>query len=393
MRCAKTLGFVQTNPCSDQALDMKKGDAKKRKAYSLADLKRIFSCGAFAPRPRITKGGCGPAAFWLPMLALFAGARLEELGQLLIEDVRRSDGIDYLVVTDLPDGNEQEDDEDVTGQAKSVKTAAGRRRIPIHSELKRLGFLAFVARRRAAGYLRLFPELEYYRDRCTKNWSRYWARLSDRHVTDRDDKAFHSFRHTFTRMLRNRKVAETIIKALVGHADAGDVTTGYGGDPGHPIDVAHVAQHWDELLRMAASIRSGTVTASAMLKRLSAYPRQNGLAIALREVGRLERSVFMLNWLRDLDLRRRTQAGLNKGEARNALARAIFFCQLGELRDRTFQNQAYRASGLNLVVAAVILWNTRYLALAAADLGVGPDIMRHVAPLGWEHLSLTGDYA
>ena len=53
----------------------------------------------------------------------------------------------------------------------------------------------------------------------------------------------------------------------------------------------------------------------------------------------------------------------------------------------------YRASGLNLVVAAVILWNTRYLERAAADLGVGPDTMRHVAPLGWEHLSLTGDYA
>jgi hypothetical protein len=84
---------------------------------------------------------------------------------------------------------------------------------------------------------------------------------------------------------------------------------------------------------------------------------------------------------------------LNKGEARNALARAIFFCQLGELRDRTFENQAYRTSGLNLVVAAVMLWNTRYLALAAADLGVAPEIMRHVAPLGWEHLSLTGDYA
>ncbi|MBX9930672.1 MAG: Tn3 family transposase [Methylobacterium sp.] len=164
-------------------------------------------------------------------------------------------------------------------------------------------------------------------------------------------------------------------------------------DDAHPVDVDQVAQHWDELARMAVSIRSGTVTASAMLKRLSAYPRQNGLAIALREVGRLERAVFMLNWLRDLDLRRRTQAGLNKGEARNALARAIFFCQLGELRNRTFENQAYRASGLNLVVAAVILWNTRYLAMAAANLGVGPDVMLHVAPLGWEHLSLTGDYA
>jgi TnpA family transposase len=164
-------------------------------------------------------------------------------------------------------------------------------------------------------------------------------------------------------------------------------------DEKNPVDVVHAAAHWHELLRVATSIRSGTVTASAMLKKLSAYPRQNGLAVALRETGRLERSLFMLGWLRDIDLRRRTQGGLNKGEARNALARAIFFCRLGEMRDRTFENQAYRASGLNLLVAAVIMWNTRYLQLAAAGLGIGPETMRHVAPLGWEHLSLTGDYA
>src|SRR4051794_34790270 len=59
------------------------------------------------------------------------------------------------------------------------------------------------------------------------------------------------------------------------------------------------------------AIRSGTVTASAMLKKLSAYPRQNGLAVALRELGRLDRSLYMLRWLLDLDLRRRAQAGLN----------------------------------------------------------------------------------
>lgn len=164
-------------------------------------------------------------------------------------------------------------------------------------------------------------------------------------------------------------------------------------DAANPVDIDHIAAHWDELLRMATSIRSGTVTASAMLRKLSAFPRQNGLAVALRETGRLDRSLFMLNWLRDLDLRRRAQGGLNKGEARNALARAVFFCQLGELRDRTFENQVYRASGLNLLVAAIIFWNTRYLQEAAADLGIGPDMMRHVAPLGSEHLSLTGDYS
>jgi TnpA family transposase len=144
-----------------------------------------------------------------------------------------------------------------------------------------------------------------------------------------------------------------------------------------PIALGHVATHWDELLRFATSIRTGTVTASAMLRRLSAYPRQNGLALALRELGRLERSIFMLDWLRDIDLRRRTQAGLNKGEARNALARAIFFNQLGELRDRRFENQTYRASGLNLLVAAIILWNTRYLEMALADIGTPDEIARH----------------
>ncbi|MGF6227604.1 TnpA family transposase [Inquilinus ginsengisoli] len=85
---------------------------------------------------------------------------------------------------------------------------------------------------------------------------------------------------------------------------------------------------------------------------------QNGLALALRELGRIERTMFTLDWLRDPALRRRANAGLNKGEARNALARAIFFNRLGEMRDRSFENQTYRASELNLLVSAIILWNT-----------------------------------
>jgi TnpA family transposase len=67
-----------------------------------------------------------------------------------------------------------------------------------------------------------------------------------------------------------------------------------------------------------------------------------------------------LDWLKKVALRRRANAGLNKGEARNALARAIFFSRLGEMRDRSFGSQVYRASGLNLLIAAshsVILWN------------------------------------
>jgi TnpA family transposase len=163
------------------------------------------------------------------------------------------------------------------------------------------------------------------------------------------------------------------------------------------VDHDHISAHWDDVLRLGTSIRAGTVTASTALKKLSAYPRQNGLAVALRELGRIERTLFTLEWLKSADLRRRTNAGLNKGEARNALARAVFFYRLGEMRDRSFESQAYRASGLNLLVAAIILWNTVYLERAFAELrrqgrDVGPELAKHIAPLGWEHIGLTGDY-
>jgi TnpA family transposase len=145
------------------------------------------------------------------------------------------------------------------------------------------------------------------------------------------------------------------------------------------------------------SVRRVYVLRSLQLKKLSAYPRQNGLAVALRELGRIERSLFTLDWLKNVDLRRRANAGLNKGEARNALARAIFFYRLGEMRDRSFESQVYRASGLNLLIAAIILWNTRYLQAGFVELqqqsiNVAPTIVTHVAPLGWEHIGLTGDY-
>jgi TnpA family transposase len=162
-------------------------------------------------------------------------------------------------------------------------------------------------------------------------------------------------------------------------------------------DVHHITAHWNDVLRLATSIRSGTVTASAILQKLSAYPRQNGLAVALREIGRIERTLFTLDWLKNIDLRRRANAGLNKGEARNALARAIFFYRLGEMRDRSFESQVYRASGLNLLIAAIILWNTRYLEQTFVELDrqgadVSPTIVAHVAPRGWQHVGLTGDY-
>ncbi len=163
------------------------------------------------------------------------------------------------------------------------------------------------------------------------------------------------------------------------------------------IDTAIIIEQWPALLRLAASIRAGTVAPSIILRKLAAAGKGNRLAAALRQVGRIERTGFMLDWLSDPQLRQRSHAGLNKGEAMNALRRAVFFHRLGEIRDRTFENQGYRASGLSLVTAAIVCWNTVYLGRAVdhlreRDVQITAEQLARIAPLGWEHIALTGDY-
>ena len=168
---------------------------------------------------------------------------------------------------------------------------------------------------------------------------------------------------------------------------------------GGKVNVDLIDRNWADILRVAATRAAGTMRPS-QLRKLAAYPRQNELAAALREVGRIERSLFMIDWTTDPDMRRRTQVGLNKGEAHHALKRAINFHQRGELRDRTGEGQRYRVAGLNLLAAIIIYWNTLKLGEAVfarrkaglesllpqliedAPLIVGPDETRHAKVAG-----------
>lgn len=167
---------------------------------------------------------------------------------------------------------------------------------------------------------------------------------------------------------------------------------------GAPINTALILEHWDDLLHLAASITTRTVAPSTILKRFSASSKSSEVAKALRELGRIERTLFMIEWYSSPALRRRCQAGLSKGEAAHKLKRAVFFHERGEIRDRSYDSQAFRASGLNLVVSAIVYWNTVYLSRAAAHLrqqgrNIPDELLKHTSPLSWEHINLTGIYS
>ena len=158
-----------------------------------------------------------------------------------------------------------------------------------------------------------------------------------------------------------------------------------------------IVRNWPDILRVAATLASGVLPPSQLLRKFAAYPRQHELAVALREIGRVERTLFIVDWLLDADMQRRASTGLNKGEAHHALKNALRIGRQGEIRDRTSEGQHYRMAGLNLLAAIVIYWNTVHLGEAIRQrqydgLTVDPELVAHISPLGWAHILLTGEY-
>ena len=158
-----------------------------------------------------------------------------------------------------------------------------------------------------------------------------------------------------------------------------------------------IVQNWPDILRAVATMAAGIMPPSQLLKKFAAYPRQHELALALREIGRIERTLFIIDWLLDADMQRRAQIGLNKGEAHHALKNALRIGRQGEIRDRTVEGQHYRMAGLNLLAAIIIYWNTKHLGQAVTrrqhvGLDCPSDLLGHISPLGWAHILLTGEY-
>jgi len=166
---------------------------------------------------------------------------------------------------------------------------------------------------------------------------------------------------------------------------------------GEHLDRKLIEANWDDVQRVITAFRNRVVAPSLILRKLGTTPRQSALSLAMREIGRIERTVHNLDWIEDKGLRADTTDVLNKGEARHTLSRAVAFHQLGRFRDRSHERQSHRAAALNLVTACIGLFNCRYLDRAVTDQRrrgtfIDDQRLRRLSPLGWDHINLTGDY-
>ena len=211
--------LLDKNPTDHFKLPYKRPH-KPRVGFTPEDLTRIFDSPIYT-QGYLPLGGGKIACFWLPLLALFTGARLEELAQLQVSDIRIAQGLGHVLsISDLAESGHR-----TSAQLKNVHS---RRNIPLHPVLIACGFLEHV-RERQSGYL--FPDLKINprgkRSGYFSNWFSGYLRQKVGIADTR--KVFHSFRHTFKDLCRKHGIEEAVHDALTGHKSP-TASRSYGND-------------------------------------------------------------------------------------------------------------------------------------------------------------------
>jgi len=221
---AVSQAWIETNPAAGIVTRERKNAKVARPPFSEDALNGIFSNRVYTVGDRPETGG-GEASFWLPLLGLYTGARIEELAQLAPSDIyeevyRDEQGIErrcwVLRITGKGDGQE-------------VKNFGSERRIPIHAELLKRGFAEYATSH--MGQRRIFPKLKLDRyGRESPYWSMWWLRhiRAECGVTH-PKMVFHSFRHNFKDACRECGIANGVADALQGHSE-GTAAGNYGGE-------------------------------------------------------------------------------------------------------------------------------------------------------------------
>jgi TnpA family transposase len=166
----------------------------------------------------------------------------------------------------------------------------------------------------------------------------------------------------------------------------------------HHISLQKIASHWDDMLRLAGSLKLGRVPATGIMRTLQAGDRPTRLAQAIAEYGRIDKTLHTLTYIDDEAKRRATLTQLNRGEGRHSVGRAVFHGKRGELRQHYREGQEDQLGALGLVLNMIALWNTIYLEAALTQLRedgypvLGGDV-RRLSPLLHEHINMLGRYS
>ena len=213
-------GIPDDAPWSDPFARMRLDeDEPSREPFTHVELARLFSAPVFTAGER-QNGGRGEAAFWLPLIGLFTGARRGEIAALTCSDVYQWDDSRTWVFDFVEDKE----------RGKELKTKGSARAVPLHPELVRLGLLQFVEHTRATKGKDawLFPLIAGERGKeGQKAWTKWFTRLLRTQGILGKNKVFHSFRHTFKDALRASQVSEDLNDALTGHSNT-SVGRSYG---------------------------------------------------------------------------------------------------------------------------------------------------------------------
>lgn len=226
--------FLPSDPTAGVLVAMPKTAKKARAGFTLDELTTIFGAALFQ-RGAITGRKFGPAEFWLPLIGLYTGARIEEIAQLRVKEIRRHAVLGcFFHITD-------------EGEDSAVKNESSRRRVPVHQKLLDAGLLAYAeSLPDQGGYL--FPTLtpDKYQRRSSGFGKEFGKFLRDElKILDRR-KVFHSFRHLFKHRCRELGISEDVHDALTGHTNASEARS-YGNDeyPLEPLFAAMAAFHFE----------------------------------------------------------------------------------------------------------------------------------------------------
>lgn len=164
------------------------------------------------------------------------------------------------------------------------------------------------------------------------------------------------------------------------------------------VNSQRIEEHWDDMLRIAGSLKLGTIQASELIRSLLKSTRPSSLAQAIIEAGRINKTLYLLNYIDNEEYRRRILTQLNRGEGRHSVARVICYGQRGEIRKRYKEGQEDQLGALGLVTNAVILWNSIYMQAALDHIRQQPLEIREedearLSPLVYGHINVLGHYS